>query len=102
MYVADDFWRTDRRPSSTIYSGITIYQHFKRDQRSLHSYLLQSHIKFISHIMLIIIILVAIGAGVGLTIHGGFSSNQGLVAIVTEVEYTGPAFIIGNITAGWV
>lgn len=43
-----------------------------------------------------------LGAGVGLTIHGGLSLSQGLVAIVTEVECTGPGFIIGNLTEGQI
>lgn len=41
-----------------------------------------------------------LGAGVGLTIHGGLSYNQRLVSVVTEVEFTGPGFMLGNLTAG--
>lgn len=46
------------------------------------------------------VLLRCLGEGVGLIIHGGFSSNQGLVAVISEVEYDGPGFIIGNLTAG--
>lgn len=43
-----------------------------------------------------------LGARVGLNIQGGVSSEQGLVAFISEVDHTGPGYIIGGLTAGQI
>lgn len=44
--------------------------------------------------------MICLGAGVGLNILGGYSTDHGLVAVVTEVDYAGPGYILGNLMPG--